>query len=218
MENHLAAREQVRIFAIGPLLPRCPNNADIVDRTVVVVGHLALYAVGNVHTINDFAKDGVQAVEVGRAAATGDNVELAGAAAVLGVDIVAFTGCCHRAAPMDNPWRAELWFQGVTQVAIAQFLSRLCRAAVGVTSLNHEVIDDAVEEQRVVEVLVHQLQEVVAVDGGLVVEGYADVALSSLDDDLWAHRRRAVLCIGHDAGHYETEENQNMFHACKGTK
>ena len=52
---------------------------------------------------------------------------------------------------------------------IAQQLSRLCMPAACVASLNHEIADDTVEEHAVVGSLAHLMEEIVAVEGCLVV-------------------------------------------------
>ena len=46
-----------------------------------------------------------------------------------------------------------------------------------ITGLNHKVLDDAVEEQRVIYMHSHQFQEIVTVLGSLIKESNSDVAL-----------------------------------------
>ena len=87
---------------------------------------------------------------------------------------------------MEQLGQSELGFQGVVQLAAAQALSWFGVFALQVAGLYHEVADDSVEQQRVVCLLLDQLHEVVAVDGCLVVECNADVALGCLQQDFFA--------------------------------
>jgi len=109
------------------------------------------------------------------------NIEMTPATATLGIHIVAFTGHRHHSPLMEQLRHAELGLQRVANVALAERDSWLSMTAVGITRLYHKVLDDTVEEQRVVEVVADETEEVVAMDGRLVEELYAYVALGGLE-------------------------------------
>ena len=73
------------------------------------------------------------------------------------VDIIALAGHCHYATTMMMQKASvagkQLRLNGIARVALAQRYARLGMTAVGVARLNHKVLDDTVEEQRVVEML-----------------------------------------------------------------
>ena len=90
---------------------------------------------------------------------------------------------------MEEPWQVELGRNGIARVAVAQdFIARrryervalAGNAGVARASLNHEVLDDAVEECAVIEAFAAQLDEIVAMAGCLVAKLYADNAGGSL--------------------------------------
>lgn len=138
---------------------------------------------------------GAYFAEAGRAELLArDDVELGPATALLGVDIVGLACSCQGTACVVVVGQEELGCQAVGHVAVAQHLAGFCRAAVGVASLYHELVDDAMEEGAVVVAALGQLEEVVAVDGGLVEEGYADVTHGCLD----AYDAALVLLLGAD--------------------
>ena len=83
----------------------------------------------------------------------------------------------------------ELALNGVVGTPLAQHHARLCTAAVRIATLNHETLDDTMEEQRVVELLVRQTQEVIAMLGGIVVERQQNVALCGFETHLTALRQ-----------------------------
>jgi len=118
------------------------------------------------------------------------DVELATTGATLGIDIVALTGHSQRTTTMRMQQVAvaveELCLNGIAHLAVAQRGPRLCVATVGVATLNHEILDDTMEEQRVVEMFVGQAQEVVAMQRGVVVERQEDVALGRFHQYLLA--------------------------------
>ena len=55
-------------------------------------------------------------------------------------------------------------------------------AAVGVAGLEHELVDDAVEEHVVVETFLDEFEEVGLVAGRVAVEAYNDVAFGGTDN------------------------------------
>lgn len=113
-----------------------------------------------------------------------DDIELAGRGATLGVLLVAFAGHGHGSPTVEYLRQTELRLLGVVEVARAESLSGFGMLAVGVAALDHEVLDDAVEEQRVVDAHLRQFQEVVAVLRRLVIEADADVACRGLEEHL----------------------------------
>ena len=169
---------------------RGTEDADIVDRAVIIVAHLALDAIGHLHAFYHFAKDGIATVKMGCATLAGYNVKLTGTGKTGGIDIVALTGCGNRAIAMMDSGQT-LGQKPVRQITITQQFAWLSMPAVGVACLYHEVRNDTVEKQRVIEMFSYEFQEVVAVAGCLVVELDADVALGSLKEHLGT--RDAVL-------------------------
>ena len=97
---------------------------------------------------------------------------------------------------MEYLRQTEFWLYGIVEIASPQPLSRLGILAVRVARLYHKVLDDTMEQQRVVHLHAHQLQEVVAMLRCLVVEGYADVSLRRLQP-----KRRRVARVTDHRGH-----------------
>ena len=64
--------------------------------------------------------------------------------------------------------RIHFGFDGVTGSASAQPRPRCRTSAVGITALHHEVFDDPVEQQIVVEPFLHEFDEIVPVRRGIV--------------------------------------------------
>ncbi len=141
-------------------------------------GNLRLAVGGSLHLL----ADGLQLV--GAVGLPPDYVELTGAALTLRVGAVALARHGDGTSTVVVCGCAELGLQGVAQVAVAQQDARLGVAALGVAGLDHEVFYHTVEEQRVVEVLPDQLDEVVAVDGRVVEKDDAYVALGGLQEHL----------------------------------
>ena len=172
------------------------ENADVCGGTVVLVGGYLLDTVYDIQTFDDLTKDGVLAVEMGRASnglvglqhlggeldatlrllvesllyateggiavgAPPDNVKLAGTRALVGVDTVWLAGGSYSPPTVVELGQSELSLYRVVELARTQTLAWLGMPAFGVARLYHKVLDDAMEEQRVVVVLAHQLQEVV---------------------------------------------------------
>ena len=183
-----------------------PEDADVVDGAVVIVGLRLLDAVDDVEALGDFAEDGVLAVEVGHTALltveveqlvghgdtmvglrldlianliellggvglSPDDIELTAAGTAFGILAVALA--CRRQRPtlvgMQQTAfaREELSLDGIVGTPLAQRDTGFGMTAVGVATLNHEVLDDTVEEQRVVELLIDEFQEVVAMTRGM---------------------------------------------------
>ena len=221
------------------------QDADIIDGTVVGVGKDLLDALHDVETLGDLAKDGVLAIEMGRAThlavgpehlggdvgsaigglfytlldglevlggvgLTPDDIELATTGATLRVHPVALASHGQGATTMVVLGGAELGHQGIVQLASAQRGAWLGMTTRGVAALDHKTLDDAMKEERVVELLVDQLEEVVAMDGGVVVEHHADVALGGLEQHFVA------LCLAQRRDGEHEQKNDGFLHDCLG--
>ena len=77
--------------------------------------------------------------------------------------------------------RCELSLYSVVGSACTKLLALWRILAVGVAALHHEVLDDAMEQRSVVETLFNELQHIVTMFRGVVVEAHDDVALRCLD-------------------------------------
>jgi hypothetical protein len=77
---------------------------------------------------------------------------------------------------MEQLWQSELRLDGIDQFATTQSLTRLCMLAVQVATLYHEILDDPMEQQRVIHLHFHELHEIVTMKGRLVIEFYTDIA------------------------------------------
>ena len=187
----------------------CADDLDVLEGTVVAVLRLCGDFVDHLHAGDNLAEDGVVAVKEGCAAdggvgldlfrgeglagACGDHVELVLREDVAVHDVelgaggglrgVVVAGCGHGAALVVERGH-ELGGYALGGAAHAEALAGLGGLGVGVARLDHEALDDAVEEHTVVVTLLHQLDEVVAVKRGFVVEGDGDVAHGGLDQYL----------------------------------
>src|SRR6266545_5850965 len=143
-------------------------DADRVDGAVARVGLSAADPVDDVHPARDLAEDRVLAVEP-RGLLGGHDEELRA------VGVGARVG--HRQRAAHHLVLVDLVLEGVAGAAGAGAL----RAA----ALDHEVGDDAMEDEPVVEALAGQLLEVADRLGGLVVEQLeGDLALGRLHQGL----------------------------------
>ena len=106
-----------------------------------------------------------------------DDIELAAAALTLRVHLVAQTGSAQGTALVEELWINKLGWDGVIRSARAQHLALWSALAVRVAALDHEILDDTVEECSIEISLLRQLQEVVTMLRSLVVEAHLDVAL-----------------------------------------
>lgn len=98
-----------------------------------------------------------------------DDIELTGRAAHPGIDGIALACHRYRSATVIELGQSEFGLDDIVEVACAESLSRLCMLAVDIARLNHEVADDAMEEQRVVDMHLDQLHEIIPMLGCLVV-------------------------------------------------
>ena len=62
--------------------------------------------------------------------------------------------------------------------------------AVGVAALDHKVLDDTMDEQRIIDAHLRDFQEIVAGLGRFVIQGDADVASRCLKQNLSVFRLR----------------------------
>ena len=62
---------------------------------------------------------------------------------------------------MEDLRQAELCFGGIVEVATSQQLSWFGVFTVRITTLNHEILDDTMDEQRVIDTHLRDFQEVV---------------------------------------------------------
>ena len=72
--------------------------------------------------------------------------------------------------------QTELCLCGIVEITCAQQLSWFCVFAVGITALNNKVLDDTMDEERVIYAHLRDFQEVVASLWRLVIKGDADIA------------------------------------------
>jgi hypothetical protein len=126
---------------------------------------------------------------------------------------------------MEELGQTELWLNGIVELSPAQPLACLSTPAGGVAALYHEVLDDPMKEQRVVELGAHQFQEVVTMFGRLVEQRNADIALCGFQQYLGplllspsalrqaaeqAHHEKKSFHISHHSIFYA-----KSFHAAK---
>ena len=103
--------------------------------------------------------------------------KMAAAALTLRVHLVAQTGSAQGTAFVEELWINKLGRDGVIRSARAQHLALWSALAVRVAALDHEILDDTVEECAIEISLFCQLDEVVTMLRCLVVEAHLDVAL-----------------------------------------
>ena len=75
----------------------------------------------------------------------------------------------------------DFGFDGIAWAAHTKAFSGGSALGVGVSALNHEVLDDTVEQEAVVIALGGELEEIVAVEGRLVIQTDYDIAQSGCD-------------------------------------
>ena len=108
---------------------------------------------------------------------TPNDIKLASAALAFWVYLVAKTGCAQGTTLVEKLWINELGRDGIVRTTCAQHLAFRSAFAVWIAALNHKILDDTMEESAIEISLLCQLQEVVTMLRGLVVEAYLDVAL-----------------------------------------
>ena len=105
------------------------------------------------------------------------NIELATAALSFWVYLISQTGCTQGTTLVEKLWINELGRDGIVRTTCAQHLAFRSAFAVWIAALNHKILDDTMEESAIEISLLCQLQEVVTMLRGLVVEAHLDVAL-----------------------------------------
>ena len=112
---------------------------------------------------------------------TGDDVELTSRRFLLGIYIIPLAGGGQGSALVEILGIDELGRKGITHVAPAQCLSLGRVLTLRVSRLDHEVLDDPVEQRTIVWAFLGQLNEVVPMFRCLVVEFHHDVSRGGLD-------------------------------------
>ena len=115
-----------------------------------------------------------------------DDIELTGRRPPFRIHFVALPGHRHDTTTMEDLRQPELCLCGIVEIARTQQLSWFGMLAVGIATLNHKVLDNAMDEQRVIDAHLCDLQEVVACLWRLVIKGDADIACSGLKQYLSA--------------------------------
>src|SRR3712207_2543222 len=117
------------------------------------------------------------------------DVKLAAAALPLRVDFVAKAGRAQRTTLVEALGISKLGRKRVVGAARSEPFALGSALAVGVATLNHEVLDDPMEKRSIEIALPGQLNEVVTVGGRLVVKADEDVAFGSADFDVCRHKK-----------------------------
>lgn len=109
-----------------------------------------------------------------------NDIELGTTAALLWVRPVVLARCC-KGSPLVVYATAEFGFKGIAGTTDTESLTCRSILGIGVAALNHESLDDPMEERPVVIALANEFQEVVTVYGRLVIEAYHYVAHRGMD-------------------------------------
>lgn len=109
-----------------------------------------------------------------------DDVELAAARLATGIDLVTKSGSAERTTLVEETG-IDFGFDGVAWAAHTEAFAGGSALGVGVSALNHEVLDDTVEQEAVIIALGSELEEIVTVEGRLVIQADYDVAQSGCD-------------------------------------
>ena len=151
------------------------NNFHRFEGKAAAVGLDGGDLVYNCKSVNGFAEDGVLSVEVAAAGFALNDVELRAAGFLHGIGDIALAGSGQGALLMvvtGNDFSLDL-VSGAAGAELGLVLDVLCKR---ISALDHEVLDNAVEQQSVVEAAGCKLDEVVAVLGGVGVEPDTDGA------------------------------------------
>ena len=148
---------------------------------------------------------GVEFVELlGREGLAPYYIELASAASALGIGTVAFAGCCQHSALVEMGRILDLGGQGVAWVTFSQKSARGSITGVRVATLYHEVCDDAMEEEIIEVAITSELEEVVAMEWGVVVEAQNYSPLGS--EHLY---QRTFVTLGTQGKHQKERKEEN---------
>ena len=156
------------------------------------MGRSAYLLIGTHHFGREFHGRTIQGIKprlhlhhIGRAETFAPhNIEMTGTRLAIGINFIRLTGCRQHSPTMINLGQTDFWLDGVIQIMVAQRLRRLGITAGTVTTLYHKILDDPMEEQRVIVVGLDQAQEIVAMERGLVVELQTDIARGGLQQHL----------------------------------
>jgi len=175
------------------------DDTDIFEGTVPVVAWLIGYLVDDVHTLSNFSKNGIIAIEVGRTAysfvniallpgvgmmpmcddliefvvgksLTGNYIKLAGGAGLGGI---AIAGDAQSASFMKIAV-IDLGRDGIFQAAITEHLAGLCVFGIGISALDHKLRYDTVKEEAVVGMIFGQLHHIIAIERCIVIQDQFD--------------------------------------------
>ena len=113
----------------------------------------------------------------------------------------------------DNLGRDILPIAGVARLlALGVELATRDIARAGITTLNHKVLDDAVEQKRVEVVLLDKLHKIIAVAGGKIAELQNDVASRSLHLHTAGLAHFGLRATSHHSGsHYKSQKYLSHF-------
>ena len=100
---------------------------------------------------------------------------------MFGVYVIVLARHCHRTALVIQLREAYFCRQLIAQVPVSELFARLGTLASGVSGLYHEVGNDPVKQQTVIEMCLDKADEVVAVLRCEVGKGYPDVAFRSFE-------------------------------------
>jgi len=136
------------------------------------------------------------------------NIELGAAAGLGGVDVVAHA-CSGEGATSVEELGSDLGGEGIGRVGPAKAFGASGPGA-WVTRLDHEALNDAVEEDALVEVAADELDEVVPVKGCGVGETEAYISLGGSEEDIACPVARAEaaggLCLQDEREAEQSEE------------
>ena len=134
------------------------------------------------------------------------DVELRTIASPLRIFFISLTSCGNHAATVEIFGVMNLCGKSIAHRTFTQFLSRFSRLRGWVARLNHKFPNRAVEEQTVVELFVDQLDEIVAVYGGVIKQGNGEISTGGLEAYKGA-RLNGVGCrntVGRFMGNHKT--------------
>ena len=121
-----------------------------------------------------------------------NNIELARRGSLGRVHLIGLTSGSQRTFFMDKA-RDKFGRNGITKSTVAKHLTRFGIAGIRVTTLNHELIDNAMEQEVVIETLFYQLYKIVAMFWSLIIELDGHISVGSLNQNVVFLFRGSVL-------------------------
>lgn len=85
---------------------------------------------------------------------------------------------------MEKLWETYFGRQVIARSAFAKVCIQVGTARIGIAGLYHEVPDDAMEEQTVIEMTFAKADEIVAVPGRFIIQLDGYVALVCVENDM----------------------------------